>query len=100
MPQITALATPESPQELELCTLYTSAEPCCMCAGAVYWTGIGRVVYALSEHALLGLTGDHPENPTFSLPCREVFAKGQRKVSVLGPMLEGEAAEPHKGFWS
>jgi len=30
-------------------TLYTSAEPCCMCAGAVYWTGIGRVVYALSE---------------------------------------------------
>lgn len=68
-----------------------------MCVGAVYWTGIGRVVYALSEHALLGLTGDHPENPTFSLPCREVFAKGQRKVSVLGAMLEGEAAKPHKG---
>lgn len=89
-----------SPEELAQCTLYTSAEPCCMCSGAVYWTGIGRVVYALSEHALLGLTGDHPENPTFSLPCREVFAKGQRKVSVLGPMLEVEAAEPHRGFWS
>ncbi len=89
-----------SPQELASCTLYTSAEPCCMCAGAVYWTGIGRVVYALSEHALLGLTGDHPENPTFSLPCREVFARGQRQVSVLGPLLEAEAAEPHKGFWS
>jgi tRNA(Arg) A34 adenosine deaminase TadA len=89
-----------TPHELESCTLYTSAEPCCMCAGAVYWTGIGRVVYALSEHALLGLTGDHPENPTFSLPCREVFAKGQRKVSVLGPMLEAEAAEPHKDFWT
>ncbi|MDD2057383.1 nucleoside deaminase [Pseudomonas sp. GD03860] len=88
-----------SPQALADCTLYTSAEPCCMCAGAVYWTGIGRVVYALSEHALLGLTGDHPENPTFSLPCREVFAKGQRKVSVEGPMLEDEAAESHKGFW-
>ncbi|MDD2049413.1 Guanine deaminase [compost metagenome] len=89
-----------SPEALADCTLYTSAEPCCMCAGAVYWTGIGRVVYALSEHALLGLTGDHPENPTFSLPCREVFARGQRQVSVLGPMLEAEAAEPHKGFWS
>jgi len=49
---------------------------------------------------LLGLTGDHPENPTFSLPCREVFARGQRTVSVFGPMLEAEAAEPHKGFWS
>lgn len=97
---VAAAAKRLSPTELEACTLYTSAEPCCMCAGAVYWTGVGRVVYALSEHALLGLTGDHPENPTFSLPCREVFARGQRTVSVLGPMLEEEAAEPHKGFWS
>ncbi len=88
-----------SPEELADCTLYTSAEPCAMCAGAVYWTGIGRVVYALSEHKLLGLTGDHPENPTFALPCREVFARGQRDVEVIGPMLEDEAAEPHKGFW-
>lgn len=87
-------------EELAECTLYTSAEPCCMCSGAVYWTGIGRVVYALSEHALLGLTGAHPENPTFSLPCREVFARGQRQVDVLGPMLESEAAAAHRGFWS
>ncbi len=63
------------------------------------WTGIGRVVYALSEHALLGLTGDHPENPTFSLPCREVFARGQRAIEVIGPLLEEEAAAPHAGFW-
>ena len=97
---ITAASQYLGAKYLKECTLYVTLEPCCMCAGAVYWTGIGRVVYALSEHALLGLTGDHPENPTFSLPCREVFAKGQRKVSVFGPMLEGEAAEPHKGFWS
>ena len=97
---VAAAAKRLSPTELEACTLYTSAEPCCMCAGAVYWTGVGRVVYALSEHALLGLTGDHPENPTFSLPCREVFARGQRTVSVFGPMLEEEAAEPDKGLWS
>ncbi|WP_285961361.1 nucleoside deaminase [Pseudomonas tohonis] len=88
------------PEALAGCTLYTSAEPCCMCAGAVYWTGVGRVVYALSEHALLELTGAHPENPTFSLPCREVFARGQRQVTVLGPMLEREAAVPHEGFWT
>lgn len=87
------------PEQLANCTLYTSAEPCCMCSGAIYWTGIGRVVYALSEHKLLGLTGDHPENPTFSLPCREVFARGQRKVDVVGPVLEDEAAAPHAGFW-
>ena len=90
-----------TPQQLARATLYTSAEPCCMCAGAVYWTGIGRVVYALSEHALLGLTGDHPENPTFSLPCREVFARGQRAVEVIGPVpeLHVEMTAPHLGFW-
>lgn len=81
-------------------TLYSSAEPCAMCAGAIYWCGIGRVVYALSEHRLLELTGSHPENPTFSLPCREVFARGQRRVEVVGPCLEEEAAKAHEGFWS
>jgi tRNA(Arg) A34 adenosine deaminase TadA len=80
-------------------TLYTSAEPCAMCSGAVYWTGIDRVVYALSERRLLTLTGDHPENPTFSLPCREVFARGQRSIDVSGPWLEDEAAIDHEGFW-
>ena len=80
-------------------TLFTSAEPCVMCAGAIYWTGIGRVVYALSEHELLTLTGDNPENPTFALPCREVFARGQRRIEVIGPLLEKEAAQPHVGFW-
>ena len=80
-------------------TLFTSAEPCVMCAGAIYWTGIGRVVYALSEHELLTLTGDNPENPTFALPCREVFARGQRRIEVMGPLLQEEAAAPHIGFW-
>jgi tRNA(Arg) A34 adenosine deaminase TadA len=89
------------PQALARATLYTSAEPCAMCAGAVYWCGIGRVVYAMSEEALLALTGSHPENPTLSLPCREVFARGQRAVEVLGPLpdMEAEAAAPHIGFW-
>ena len=88
-----------TPAQMEKCTLYTSAEPCCMCSGAVYWTNIGRVVYALSEHRLLHLTGDHPENPTFSLPCREIFARGQRPIEVIGPLLEEEAAVPHRDFW-
>jgi len=70
-----------------------------MCAGAAYWTGIGRVVYGLSEVRFLGLTGNHPDNPTLSLPCRDVFARGQRPVEVVGPMMEDEAAEAHQGFW-
>ncbi|WGS51616.1 nucleoside deaminase [Paraburkholderia sp. D15] len=88
-----------SPEALAKCTLYTSAEPCCMCAGAIYWCNIGRVVYALSEHRLLTLTGDHPENPTFSLPCREVFVRGQRRIDVFGPLIEEEAERSHIGFW-
>jgi tRNA(Arg) A34 adenosine deaminase TadA len=85
--------------QLRDATLYSSAEPCAMCAGAIYWSGIGRVVYALSEGRLLQLTGNHPENPTLSLPCREVFARGQREIEVVGPLLEDEAAVPHREFW-
>ena len=84
---------------LKECTIYTSAEPCAMCSGAIYWTGLKRVVYGLSEHGLKQITGNHPENPTLDLPCRIVFAAGQRQVEVIGPMLEDEAAVPHEGVW-
>jgi tRNA(Arg) A34 adenosine deaminase TadA len=88
-----------NPMQLRDATLYSSAEPCAMCAGAIYWSGIGRVVYALSEERLLQFTGNYPGNPTLSLPCREVFARGQRAIEVVGPLLEDEAAVPHKDFW-
>ncbi|HUK65416.1 MAG TPA: nucleoside deaminase [Anaeromyxobacteraceae bacterium] len=84
---------------LASCTLYSSAEPCAMCAGAAYWAGIGRVVYGLSERRLRMLTLDHAENPTLDLPCRTVFASGQRVVEVVGPLLEEEAARLHEGAW-
>jgi tRNA(Arg) A34 adenosine deaminase TadA len=89
-----------TPAELAAFTLYTSCEPCAMCSGAIYWAGIGRVVYALSEEGLLALTGSHPENPTLNLPCRVVFAAGQGTVEVSGPQLEDEASAPHRGFWA
>ena len=85
---------------LQNCTLYTSAEPCAMCAGAVYWAGVGRVVYGLSERALKDLIGPDPENLTMDLPCREVFAAGQRAVEVVGPLLEQRSAQTHQGFWT
>ena len=87
------------PKVLAGCTLYTSAEPCAMCAGAIYWAGIGRVVYGLSEHRLKAMTGNHAENPTLDLPCRTVFGAGQRSVEVIGPLLEDEAAALHDGVW-
>jgi tRNA(Arg) A34 adenosine deaminase TadA len=85
---------------LKTATLYSSAEPCAMCAGAIYWAGIGRLVYGLSEHRLRGVTGNHPENPTLDLPCREVFKSGQRATEVVGPMLEDEAEALHAGVWN
>lgn len=86
--------------DLASMTMYTSAEPCAMCSGAVYWAGIGTVVYALSEAELAELTGADEHNPTMALPCREVFAAGQRPTAVRGPVPMPEAAEVHRGFWN
>ncbi len=99
MNALRAASSQLSPAELAGATLYTSAEPCAMCSGGAYWAGVGRVVYALAEESLLALTGSDPENPTLSLPCREVFARGQRALEVVGPAMEKEATVPHAGFW-
>jgi acetylornithine deacetylase/succinyl-diaminopimelate desuccinylase-like protein/tRNA(Arg) A34 adenosine deaminase TadA len=87
------------PAYLRQCTLYASAEPCAMCAGAIYWSGIGRVVYGMSEHDLKAITGNHEENPTLDVPCRTIFAAGQRKVEVVGPLLVEESRALHEGAW-
>jgi tRNA(Arg) A34 adenosine deaminase TadA len=79
------------------CTLYASTEPCPMCAGAVYWGNVRRVVYGLSEEGLYEMIGDNPE--ALYLPCREVFARGRKHVTVVGPVLEDEARKVHDGFW-
>lgn len=97
---LATLACTTLPAEvLRTATLYSSAEPCAMCAGAMYWAGIGRLVYGLSEHRLRKFTGNHLENPTLDLPCRAVFASGQRPTEVVGPLLEDEAAALHEGVW-
>lgn len=87
------------PEFLRNCTIYTSAEPCAMCAGAIYWAGVGRVVFGMEERSLKSLTENHRENPTLDLPCRTVFASGQRQVEVVGPLLEEEATRLHVGVW-
>ncbi|MEM1309218.1 MAG: nucleoside deaminase [Cyanobacteria bacterium P01_H01_bin.153] len=83
------------------CTLYTTVEPCAMCAATQYWGNVGRLVYGLTESALGAITGNHPENPTLALPCREVFDRGQKAVKVWGPIaaVEAEIAQVHQQFW-
>ena len=87
------------PEKLELCTLYTSTEPCAMCAGAIHWGNVRRVVYALSEVGLYEIVGPSPDH--LMLPCREVFTRSPRPVEVLGPAAElnAEARAVHSGFW-
>jgi tRNA(Arg) A34 adenosine deaminase TadA len=96
---VAAVSASLAREVLARATMYTSAEPCAMCSGATYWAGIGRVVYGLSERRLKELTGGHAENPTLDLPCRVVFAAGQRATHVVGPLLEDEGAALHAGAW-
>ena len=88
-----------SPEKLALCTLYTSTEPCAMCAGAIHWGNVRRVVFALGEVGLYEIVGPSPDH--LLLSCREVFSRSERVVEVLGPAdaLAGEARAVHEGFW-
>lgn len=84
------------------CTLYTSVEPCCMCAGTAYWANIGRVVFGITEAQLLGLTGNHAENPTMSVASSYVFDHCQKPVELIGPVQElaEETLALQGAFWS
>lgn len=82
-------------------TLYTTAEPCAMCAGAIYWGNVRRVAFGITEETLLALTGADERNPTLNLPCRTVFASGQKAIEVLGPFpaVAEAVLEPHRSYW-
>jgi tRNA(Arg) A34 adenosine deaminase TadA len=67
---------------LARCTIYASIEPCAMCCAAIYWSGIGRVVFGLRGHALLEMAEVNPGNDALSIPSREIFARGKRTVEV------------------
>jgi tRNA(Arg) A34 adenosine deaminase TadA len=89
---------------LALCTLVSTWEPCAMCAGAIYWAHIGRLVYMASEKALQEVIGaGNPENLTLDLPCRRVFEKGQSVVEVIGPLVdegwERRVVEDSRRYW-
>lgn len=81
-------------------TLFTSTEPCPMCTGAIFWSGIGSVVYALGEDAFYDLVREESAHPEVLLVhAADVLAHGNRTIEVVGPMLESEALEAHRGFW-
>lgn len=60
MQAITSAANFLGGKYLQQCTLYVTLEPCQMCAGALYWSQIGRIVYGASDrqrgYSIMGTT--------------------------------------------
>lgn len=66
--------------------LYTTAEPCPMCSGAILWAGIPQVVYGTSIETLKQLGLRH-----IDLPCEEVSGRASfGDFAVVGGVLEKE----------
>lgn len=80
---------------LNNCSIYTSDEPCPMCTSAIYWSGIGKLVYGLSKTKYYKIVGRDNPNWVFEMPTRELLEKGGRKLKVIGPLLEDEASILH-----
>lgn len=80
---------------LNKCTIYTSDEPCPMCTSAIYWSGIGKLVYGLSKTEYYRIVGRDNPNWVFEMPARELLERGGRKLEVIGPLLEEEASILH-----
>lgn len=83
-------------------TLYASTEPCAMCAGAMYWAGIQRLVYGCSAECFGGVFKSLFPARTdtgLSISSRSVFASSGREIETVGPLLEEEASRIHKRHW-
>lgn len=87
--------------EMKALTLYSCADSCAMCTGAMYWGNLGRLVYIASEASLKRVTGDDIRNPTLDLPSVVVIARGQKPMEILGPFpeLEDDFLALHQGYW-
>jgi tRNA(Arg) A34 adenosine deaminase TadA len=80
-------------------TLYSSAEPCVMCAGAIFWANIGRVVFGIDAERLRVFRGERSDQRDAELSCRDVFRASPHAIECVGPALVDEAAAAHVGAW-
>jgi tRNA(adenine34) deaminase len=78
---------------LEGYALYTSAEPCVMCAGAIKWASLSRVVFSVSQAMLQQLSGGRPK-PS----CASIVNTGGRQIAVAGPYLVEAGLAALDGF--
>jgi tRNA(Arg) A34 adenosine deaminase TadA len=81
-------------------TIFASGEPCPMCAAAIYWCNIRRLVFCVSEPAMRALRAPYERAAGIAMRCEEIFARCGRQVQVTGPLLENEGLQVHQLFWS
>lgn len=81
-------------------TLYASGEPCVMCAGAIFWSGIRRVVFGLDAVRLRAFRTLQPGAGDLEMSCRDVFKASPQAFEVVGPVLAAEATAPHTAYWT
>lgn len=86
-------------EEMATATIYASGEPCVMCAGAIFWANLRRVVYGIDDQRLRIFRGERLDQRDVELSCRDVFKAAPFAVECIGPALMDEASEPHVGAW-
>lgn len=91
MQAITAGADTLGGKYLPQCTLYVTVEPCPMCAGALGWAQIGRIVYGAS---------DPKRGYTTLLSPQSAKTPLHPKTSVTAGVLADEAAELLRTFFA
>lgn len=74
-------------EALQGATVYASGEPCAMCAGAMYWAGVGRVVWAAPQPDMADLLG----GALLPARCADLLGEGSPPVPVTGGVLQDEA---------
>ncbi|WP_299249449.1 nucleoside deaminase [uncultured Lacinutrix sp.] len=84
MQAITAAANFLGGKYLKNCTLYVTLEPCQMCAGALYWSQISKIVYAARDE---------------DRGCINLKTKLHPKTKIEGGILEEEASKLMKRFF-
>ncbi|MTD42364.1 nucleoside deaminase [Erwinia sp. CPCC 100877] len=75
-------------------TLYTSCEPCCMCAGAMVWSQLGRMVFSLSHEELAEIAGFN-----IMIGSEEIFAKSPNQPEVTKGVLQKEAVPVYQKYF-
>lgn len=73
--------------------MYTSTEPCAMCATGMAYAGLGGVVYSVSGERAAEVTGG-----AAGIPCDEVFDRLGADVAVLGGVMEDEGLDVHHEY--